>query len=151
MFSRRFALFTGAGFALLVAGAAGADTCSGYFSNVVQTVSTIEVGQGHTVTSYIFHSITNSDNSPLNAAGECSGYELKTPDGKIREAGICARKGKDGDSFSDVWALEPGAQRGTWRTVGGTGALAGKRWSGWWEVVLVEGKTALGRWGGNCN
>lgn len=139
------------GTSLFACEAALADNCSGHFNNVTQTVSTLEVGKGHTLTSFIFSSITNSDNSINNAAGECSGYALTTPDGKTRMAGICARKTKDGDSFSDSWVLEPGADKGTWKMVGGTGAMAGKSWSGWWQVVFSEGKLTLGKWGGNCN
>ena len=80
------------GASLLICAAALADNCSGHFNNVTQTVSTLEVGKGHTVTSFIFSSITNSENSVNNAAGECSGYALTTPDGKTRMAGICAKK-----------------------------------------------------------
>ena len=128
-----------------------ADNCSGHFNNVTHSLSTVEVAKGHTLTSFIFHSVTNSDNSPNNAIGECSGYALTTPDGKTRMSGVCARKTKAGDSFSDTWALEAGAQRGTWKMVGATGAFAGKTWSGWWEVVFDEGKATLGNWGGTCN
>ena len=139
------------GSGLLSTGVALADNCSGYFNNVTHTLSTNEVAKGHTVTSFIFNSITNSDNSPLNASGECSGYALTTPDGKTRMAGVCARKTKDGGSYSDIWSLEPGAERGAWKMVGATGALAGKTASGWWQVVFEDGKTALGKWGGTCN
>ncbi len=128
-----------------------AENCSGHFNNVGQTVSTIEVAKGHVLTSFIFHSITNSENSINNASGECSGYALTTPDGKTRMAGVCARKAKDGSSFSDIWVLEPGAERGTWNMSGGTGGFAGKNWSGWWQVVFEDGNRTLGKWGGNCN
>lgn len=127
-----------------------ADNCSGHFNNVTHTLSTLEVGKDHVLTSFIFHSITNSENSGNNAAGECSGYALTTPDGKTRLAGVCARKTKDG-SFSDIWSKEPGAERGVWKMSGGTGSLAGKTWSGWWQVVFEDGKLTLGRWGGTCN
>ena len=109
------------------------------------------MAKGHTLTSFIFHSITTSDNSINNAAGECSGYALTTPDGKTRMSGICARKTKDGDSFSDTWALEPGADKGTFKMVGSTGGFAGKTMSGWWQITLEDGKMASGKWGGNCN
>lgn len=128
-----------------------ADNCSGHFNNVTHSLSTIEAGKDHVLTSFIFHSITNSENSLNNATGECSGYALTTPDGKTRLAGACARKTKDGGSFSDIWVKEPNAERGTWKMSGGTGALAGKTWSGWWQVVLEDGKLTLGKWGGNCN
>jgi hypothetical protein len=151
---KRVSLLAGAfviGTGLLSSGVAVADNCSGHFHNVTHSLSTVEVGKGHTLTSFIFHSSTNSENSSNNAIGECSGYALATPDGKTRMAGICARKTKDGDSFSDTWVLEPGAERGTWKMASGTGALAGKSWSGWWQLVFSEGKAAFGKWGGNCN
>jgi hypothetical protein len=128
-----------------------ADNCNGRFNNVTHALSTVEVAKGHTLTSFIFHSITTSDNSINNAAGECSGYALTTPDGKTRMSGICARKTAEGDSFSDTWTLEPGADRGTWKMVGATGGFAGKVMSGWWQMTLQDGKMASGKWGGNCN
>ena len=75
----------------------------------------------------------------------------KLPDGKVRVAGICTRKMNDGASESDVFSLEPGAERGTWKQVAGTGALAGKSYSGWWQSVISDGKAEMGIWGGNCN
>ena len=134
----------------LVYGGALADNCNGRFNNVTHALSTVEVGEGHTLTSFIFNSITTSDNSINNAAGECSGYALTTPDGKTRMAGVCARKTAEGDSFSDVWALEPGADRGTYKMVGGTGAFAGMVMEGWWQIKLEDGKMASGEWGGIC-
>ena len=139
------------GSGLFLSEVAAADNCSGHFNNVTHSLSTIEAGKDHVLTSFIFHSITNSENSLNNAAGECSGYALTTPDGKTRLAGACARKTKDGGSFSDIWVKEPGAERGTWKMSGGTGALAGKAWSGWWQVVFEDGKMTLGKWGGTCN
>jgi hypothetical protein len=97
------------------------------------------------------HSITSSDNSPNNAAGKCGGYAITTPDGKTRAVGVCARKTKDGDSWSDEWVMEPGAERGTWKQSGGTGVFAGKKWAGWWKPVHDDGKVFMGMWGGNCN
>ena len=72
------------GTGLLLCNTALGDNCSGHFNNVSETTSTIEVGKGHSLTSFIFYSITNSENSLNNAAGECSGYALTTPDGKTR-------------------------------------------------------------------
>jgi len=42
---------------------------------------------------------------------------LTHPDGTMRVAGICSRKMNDGASESDVFAVEPGAERGTWKQV----------------------------------
>jgi hypothetical protein len=127
-----------------------ADNCSGGWTTVTQVSETTEVGKGHTVTSWIDRSSSTSDDSPFVGVGPCSGYSLTTPDGKTRMAGICARKTKDG-SFSYAWALEPGAERGAWTLVGGTGVLEGKTGSGWWQPVVSDGKTTTGIWGGTCN
>ena len=137
--------------ALFASDSFSADNCSGYVSNVNQSVSTVEIAKGHTLVSFIFHSTTTNDNSPLTAIGECSGYVLSTPDGKTRAAGACARKTKAGDSFSDIWVQEPGAERGTWRMFGGTGVFAGKAWSGWFQDISEDGKVTLTKFGGTCN
>ena len=111
---------------------------------------TIEVAKGHTVTYWVARGSSTSENSGYVGVGECGGYALTTPDGKTRVAYACARKGKDGDSWSDAGGIEPGADRGTWKQTGGTGALAGKTNSGWWQAVVDDGKTTTGIWGGNC-
>ena len=128
-----------------------ADNCNGNWSNVTQSAETIEVAKGHTVTFFVARGSTTSANSLFNGVGECGGYALATPDGKVRVAGICTRKMNDGASESDVFSLEPGAERGTWKQVAGTGALAGKSDSGWWQSVISDGKAEMGIWGGNCN
>lgn len=128
-----------------------ADNCNGNWSNVTQSAETIEVAKGHTVTFFVARGSTTSANSLFNGVGECGGYALATPDGKVRVAGICTRKMNDGASESDVFSLEPGAERGTWKQVAGTGALAGKSYSGWWQSVISDGKAEMGIWGGNCN
>lgn len=144
----RSGFIVGAG--LFLCNAALADNCSGRYTNVGVSAETLEVAKGHTVTFYVSRGSTVSDNSPYNAVGECGGYFLTMPDGKTMAAGICTRKGKDGDSESDVFALEPGAERGTWKQVAGTGAFAGKNNSGWWQPMVDDGKANMGKWGGNC-
>lgn len=134
----------------LLCGGAIADNCSGRFSNVTQSSETLEVGKGHSVTFFFARGSATSDNSPHNGVGECGGYALAMPDGKVRLVGVCARKNKDGDSWSDEWSLEPGAQRGVWKQSGGTGVFAGKTNSGWWQPIVDDGKTTMGNWGGNC-
>jgi len=136
---------------LLAGSCWAADNCSGRVNGVALYGDTIEVGKGHTMTVFESNNITTSDNSPNNAAGKCGGYAITTPDGKTRVVGVCARKTKDGDSWSDEWVLEPGAERGTWKQVGGTGVFAGKKWSGWWQPGFDDGKIFMGNWGGNCN
>ena len=127
-----------------------ADNCNGNWSNVTVSAETLEVAKGHTVTYFVARGSTTSANSLFNGVGECGGYALATPDGKVRVAGICTRKMNDGASESDVFSLEPGAERGTWKQVAGTGALAGKNYSGWWQSVISDGKAEMGIWGGNC-
>ena len=82
--------------------------------------------------------------------GQCGGYVLTTPDGKSKMGYACARKNKDGDSWSDSGGIEPGSDRGTWKQAAGTGVFAGKNNSGWWQAVVDYGKTTTGIWGGNC-
>lgn len=106
---------------------------------------------GHTVTYFVSRGSTTSANSLFNGVGECGGYALATPDGKVRVSGICTRKMNDGASESDVFAMEPGAERGTWKQIAGTGVLADKHYSGWWKSVISDGKAEMGIWGGTCN
>ena len=128
-----------------------ADNCNGNWSNVTVSAETLEVAKGHTVTYFVSRGSTTSANSAFNGVGECGGYALATPDGKVRVAGICTRKMNDGTSESDVFTLEPGAERGTWKQVAGTGVLADKHYAGWWQSVISDGKAEMGIWGGNCN
>ena len=128
-----------------------ADNCNGNWSNVTVSAETLEVAKGHTVTYFVARGRTTSANSLFNGIGECGGYAFATPDGKVRVAGICTRKMNDGASASDVFALEPSAERGTWKQIAGTGSLAGKSYSGWWQSVISDGKAEMGIWGGNCN
>lgn len=124
-----------------------ADTCSGRFNNVVTHGETVEVGKGHSVTSFAARSSSTSENSVFNGVGACAGYALAMPDGKLRVIGVCARKNKDGDSYSDEWGLEPGAQRGWWKIAAGTGVFAAKAGtSGWWQAVVDDGKVTMGAW-----
>lgn len=137
-----------AGLAIPLAGRA--DNCSGRFNNVGVHAETIEVGKGHSVTSFAARSSSTSENSVFNGVGGCAGYALAMPDGKLRLIGVCARKNKDGDSYSDEWGLEPGAQRGWWKISAGTGVFAAKTGaSGWWQAIVDDGKVTMGSWG--CN
>jgi len=128
-----------------------ADNCSGHFHNVAETSDAVEIAKGFTLSTFVFNSLTSSDNSANNAMGMCSGYALTTPEGKTRLAGICARKTKDGDNWADTWTSDPGrTDRGTWKLVEGSGVFEGKAWSGWWQTVFSEGKMTNGTWGGDC-
>lgn len=137
--------------ALLFISQAHADTCHGRINGVAISAETIEVAPGHTMVIFVNTSITTSENSPNNAIGKCGGYLLTTPDGRTRMGGVCARKTKDGDSWSDIWSLEPGADKGTWAQSGGTGVFAGKSWKGWWQPVFDNGNAFMGKWGGDCD
>ena len=128
-----------------------ADNCSGTFNNVITSSSTFEAAKGHSMTSWVYNEIGRSENAPqMNFAGECSGYMLTTPDGKIQAAGGCLRKAADGSSSSMAWELQPGAERGTWKITSGTGKYAGKKSSGWYQMQFFEGKLSFGVWGGTC-
>ena len=146
----RFGLLAVVGL-FLYPSAHAADNCSGRVNNVAISADTFEISGGHKMMIFVAHSIGTSDNSPINASGKCGGYAITTPDGKTRLVGVCTRKSKDGDSWSDEWVLEPGADRGRWKQFGGTGAFAGKNWSGWWQPVYDDGTRFMGIWGGNCN
>ena len=127
-----------------------ADNCSGRGTTVILSSETLEVAKGHSVTFYASRSSVESENALYNLVGECGGYALAMPDGKVKEAGVCARKGKEGDSWTVEYAKEPGAERGTWKMVDGTGAFLERKASGWWQYGINDGKTYLYTWGGTC-
>lgn len=134
----------------LVSGGAWADNCNGRWTNTAQSGDTIDLGDGHTLTTFFARGSVSSENSSFNAVGGCGGYVLTTPDGKSRLAYACTRKNKDGDSFSDAGGMEPGADYGTWTQTGGTGVFAGNKWSGTWRQVATDGMVTLGTFSGNC-
>ena len=140
-------LITGA----LACGGALADNCSGNWTNTTQTSETLDLGDGHTLTTFFARGTVSSDNSPMNAVGGCAGYVLTTPDGKSYLAYACARKDANGDSFSDAGGMAPGADYGTWTKTGGTGVFAGGNWKGTWRSINTDGLTTLGTFTGNCN
>jgi hypothetical protein len=126
-----------------------ADNCTGHFSNTTVSTDSIEIEKGYTLTFFHARGNATSENSVHNGVGMCGGYALTTPDGKTKLVGICTRKGKDG-GWSDAWSLEPGAERGEWHMVAGTGVYAGKKNKGWWQGTVGDGKTDMGNWGGDC-
>ena len=85
-----------------VCGNALADNCNGRWTNTSMSGDTIDLGDGHTLTTFFARGSLTSDNSPMNAVGACGGYVLTTPDGKVQLAYACARKNKNGDTFSDA-------------------------------------------------
>ena len=134
----------------MLCGLAMAGECSGLWTNVAQSAETLDLGKGHTLSIFSARGSSTSDNSIHNGVGQCGGYVLTTPDGKSRLAFACARKNKDGDTWSDAGGIEPGADHGTWTQTGGTGVFAGKKNSGTWQAVVDDGKVTTGTWVGNC-
>ncbi len=128
-----------------------ADNCSGTYDNVTTSTSTFEGAKGHSMTSFVYNQFTRSENAPLfNVVGECTGHMVTTPDGKVQMAGACIQKAAEGASYSTTWELAPGAERGTWKRIAGTGKFAGKKASGWFQTQFFEGKLVFGVWGGTC-
>jgi hypothetical protein len=134
----------------LLCGGALADNCNGRYTNVNQFAETIDLGEGHTLTIFADKGSSTSENSDHTGVGLCGGYALTTPDGQTRVGYACAREGANGDSWSDYGGIEPGADRGKWIQVGGTGALAGKKNTGWFQWVAGDGSLNTGKWGGTC-
>ena len=129
----------------------GADNCTGHDSLVVIYAETLDLGSGHTLTAFRQASIITSDSKLYNlATGECSGAALTTPDGKLRVFGYCARRDTDGDTQSIEFSQAPGADKGMWKSTGGTGKFAGKSDSGWYQDVRTDGNMTVSLWGGNC-
>jgi hypothetical protein len=137
----------------LVCGSVLADNCTGVDVLVTQTAETTEIATDHTITIWKAHSVIVSPDSIYNnTSGECSGTILSTPDGKTQSMGYCVRRDKDGDTASISWHQAPGADKGMWKSTGGTGKFAaGKRDSGWYQAVMANGLMSSTKWGGNCN
>jgi hypothetical protein len=128
-----------------------ADNCTGYGTTVTQSAETTDLGKGVKQTTWKSTSVVMSNDSIYNlAVGECAGVTLQTEDGKTQTMGYCSRRDKDGDTHSLV-LHRLGADKGQWKSAGGTGKFAGKQDSGWYETVLVDGKTSVGKWGGDCH
>ena len=138
---------------LLVFGSslAYADSCTGTDVLVVRTNETTDLGKGHTITTFKAYSQNvSADSDRGGTTGECSGAVLATPDGKTQSMGYCARRDKDGDTYSSSWHRASGADKGTWRDMGGTGKFAGRKGSGWWQLAWADGVMIANAWGGTC-
>src|SRR5262245_52499958 len=104
-----------------------ADTCTGYDALVTTSSDTRDLGGGMTLTTFQAESIVLSEDSIYKlVTGLCNGTALATPDGKVRSSGHCARRDNDGDLQSIEWSQAPGADKGMWKSTGGTGKYAGK-------------------------
>ena len=138
---------------LFASGAGYAAKCSGHNINNVLLFETNELADGTTLSTMRLSSVHVSEDasSPLHlAAGECSGALTTTPDGKTQGQGYCMRKDRDGDVYNEQWNLAPGAEKGSWKLVGGSGKYTSMSGSGWWQVTMSQGKMAAVRWVGAC-
>ena len=132
--------------------ASWADNCTGYDAGVTQSAETTDLGHGLKQTSVRSTSMLFSNDSMYNlVGGECAATVLQTEDGKTQQMGYCARHDKDGDTLSIAFHLAPGADKGEWKSTGGTGKFAGKGGSGWFQNVLMDGKNSVVKWGGDCH
>lgn len=131
-----------------------AEHCGGYDVLVSQSAETIDLGKGQTLTTVRNHSLIVNDDPKSRdhmVIGECNGTFLGLPNGQSEGSGHCARKDKDGDTYSLEWAIAAGADKGTWKGVTGTGKFAQEgRNSGWWQTAASEGKVFATKWGGDC-
>ena len=75
---------------------------------------------------------------------------LSTPDGKTQAMGYCARRDKDGDTSSISWHQAAGADKGMWKSTGGTGKFANRTDSGWYQAAMADGAMSSTVWGGTC-
>ncbi|HKB81835.1 MAG TPA: hypothetical protein VKD04_01365 [Burkholderiales bacterium] len=136
---------------LLICNTALADNCTGYDISVTTAADTRDLGNGMSLTTFQAESTVTSEDSMYNlVTGQCSGTALATPDGKMRMSGHCARHDKDGHLQSIEWSQGPGADKGIWKSTGGTGKFAGKTDSGWFQNVRSDGKIGVSKWGGTC-
>ena len=78
---------------------------------------------------------------------------LATTDGATRGSGHCVWKDKDGDTLSNQFEQEAGADKTKWKwkTFGGTGKYADKTGSGWVQAARSDGKMNVWKWEGMCN
>ncbi len=137
---------------LCLSGGALADNCTGYDTLVTTSAETRDLGNGTSLTTFQSETILITDYAIYNPlTGKCSGTALATPDGKVRSSGQCARRDKDGHTASIEWSQAPGAERGQWKSTGGTGKFAARTASGWFQNVRSDGKMAVSKWGGNCS
>lgn len=134
---------------------AGARECNGYNTHVLISADVTEPAKGHSLMTFRNHDmlVTDDPRHVLNMAmGECAGTMLTTPDGKMVGAGYCLRRDKDGDTQSIDWTWPKGADKGTWKSTGGTGKFAGFEGTGsWMQVAGDGGKMGVNRWTGTCN
>jgi len=128
-----------------------ADNCKGVDVLVTQTAETTKLADNHTITIWKAHSVIISPGSIFDmTAGECSGTIMSTPDGKTQAMGYCVRRDKDGDTDSISWHQAPGAEKGVWKSTGGSGKFAGNQDSGWYETAMADGAMSVSAWGGTC-
>lgn len=129
--------------------------CSGDYFAVTESSETIELGEGHSVTTWKSKAIiTNDDPNGIYHmnVGTCLGRFEMLPDGTGKLLGNCVYKDSDGDTNADYWWQNPGEEKASWEQVSGTGKFkAHIGASGWTESVMTDGIADVGRWGGDCN
>jgi hypothetical protein len=131
---------------------AWADNCTGYDVLVMSPADATDLGHGMKQIGVKGQSVVLSNDSIFNlVVGECAGTVLQTPDGKSQSEGYCARHDKAGDTQSVAWRQAPGADKGEWKEVDGTGKFAGKQGTGWTQQVYADGKVLVVKWGGDCH
>jgi len=134
--------------------AAIAADCSGYDVLVTKLAETHEVTEGHSILVVRQESvvITDDPGSIYNlTTGECAGSIIFMPDGTSDASGHCARKDKDGDTYSITWTQEPGKPNGIWASLAGTGKFAGRTAGGTFTPVAEDGAMSAATWVGDCN
>jgi hypothetical protein len=138
-----------------LAGPASARECNGYNTHVLISADVTEPAKGHSLMTFRNHdmNVTDDPKHILNMTmGECTGTMLTTPDGKMSGAGYCLRRDKDGDTQSVDWFWPKGADKGTWKSTGGTGKFAGLEGNGHWMQLAGDGgKMGVNRWTGTCS
>lgn len=142
------------GSTLGISAGAHAAACGGYDALVSQSSETLDLGGGKTMNVGRNHSMQVNDGAsgPTHLTiGECNGTFFNYANGSSEGQGYCLRKDKDGDTYWLRWAIEPGAKRGTFQTIGGTGKFAKISNKGWWELAAAQGKFFATKWGGDCN
>jgi len=150
-----FAMLLSCSFAL--AGEASADNCSGYDIMVNRSSETIDLGKGQTLMVNRDYSMIVTDDPKARdnlTIGECHATVVSLPNDQVKVNGFCARRDKEGDTYSQEFEsiIGPGGEKGSWKGLWGTGKFArASSTSGWFHGLTRDGKVFAVRWGGNCD
>lgn len=129
-----------------------ADNCTGYDISATTMADTRDVGEGMTLTTFQQENVVMSVDTPnyQNLTGQCAGTVLTMPDGRIFVTGHCVRRDKDGHTQAIEWGQAAGAEKGSWKELGGTGKFANAQGTGWFQEAHADGKSSVVKWGGTC-